>query len=119
MEETMGKMEKRLAELLWERAPLPMREVVALCEAEFVWNRSTTYTMCTRLMRRGLFAREGGVLRALMTREEYQAQQGARFVEENFAGSLPRFLTAFVRGRGLSREEAEEIERLIRDYREE
>ena len=39
-------------------------------------------------------------------------------IEEGFDGSLPRFLTAFMQGRGLSRREAEELKELIDRYEE-
>ena len=61
---------------------------------------------------------EKGEVRALVTREEFQAAQGEQFVNENFAGSLPRFLAAFVRRKKLTETEIDEIERLIRDHKE-
>ena len=67
----------------------------------------------------GLFAMEKGEVRALVTREEFQAAQGEQFVNENFAGSLPRFLAAFVQRKKLTETEIDEIERLIRDHKEE
>ncbi|MDE7224171.1 MAG: BlaI/MecI/CopY family transcriptional regulator, partial [Acetatifactor sp.] len=39
-------------------------------------------------------------------------------VSRSFSGSLPQFVAAFTRGRKLRPEEAEEIRRLIEDYRE-
>ncbi len=115
----LGEMERRLAEMLWERAPLRTRDLVAACAEAFAWKRTTTYTMLSRLCERGLFAMEKGEVRALVTREEFQAAQGEQFVNENFAGSLPRFLAAFVRRKKLTETEIDEIERLIRDHKEE
>ena len=40
------------------------------------------------------------------------------FVERTFAGSLPGFLAAFLGGRSISEEEAEELKRLIDEHRE-
>ena len=114
----LGEMERRLAEMLWERAPLRTRDLVAACAEAFAWKRTTTYTMLSRLCERGLFAMEKGEVRALVTREEFQAAQGEQFVNENFAGSLPRFLAAFVQRKKLTETESDEIERLIRDHKE-
>ena len=69
----LGEMERRLAEMLWERAPLRTRDLVAACAEAFAWKRTTTYTMLSRLCERGLFAMEKGEVRALVTREEFQA----------------------------------------------
>lgn len=47
-----------------------------------------------------------------------QRAESRAFVERNFSGSLPGFLNAFVGGRGLSAEEADELRRMIADLEE-
>ena len=115
----LGEMEQRFADLIWEKEPVSTGELVRLGEENFGWKRTTTYTMLKRLCLRGLFANEGGTVRALMGREEFQAGQGEQFLQEHFDGSLPRFLAAFTRGRGLRAEEVEELKKLIDEYEEE
>ncbi len=114
----LGEMEGRLAELIWDHAPLSTRELVGLCGGAFDWKRTTTYTMLKRLCQRGIFSAENGTVTALLSREEFQAAQGEQFVEETFGGSLPRFLAAFTRRRALSEEEIREIQNLIDRYEE-
>ena len=58
------------------------------------------------------------VVTALVSRDEVQRAESRAFVERNFSGSLPGFLTAFVGGRGLSAEEAEELRRMIAAFEE-
>lgn len=41
----LGEMEMKFANLIWSRAPIGSGELVRLCEAEFGWKKSTTYTM--------------------------------------------------------------------------
>ena len=113
----LGEMERRLAEMLWERAPLRTRDLVAACAEAFAWKRTTTYTMLSRLCERGLFKNEGGTVSALMSRDALAALQSERFVEENFGGSLPRFLAAFTSRHSLSEREREELQRLIDESR--
>ena len=114
----LGEMEQRFADLIWQKEPVSTAELVRLGEAHFNWKRTTTYTMLKRLCLRGIFVNDGGIVRAVLTREEFQAASGEQFLEENFGGSLPRFLAAFTRGRGLRPEEAEELKRLIEEYEE-
>ncbi|MGI5884131.1 MAG: BlaI/MecI/CopY family transcriptional regulator [Candidatus Spyradocola sp.] len=114
----LGEMERRLAEMLWERAPLRTRELVEACAEAFAWKRTTTYTMLRRLCDRGLFVMEKGEVRVQIPKEEFEGAQGEQFVNENFEGSLPRFLAAFVRRKKLTEREIDEIERLIRDHEE-
>lgn len=109
----LGVMEQRFADLIWENAPIASGELVHLCEREFGWKKSTTYTMLRRLCERGLFGNEGGIVSALMTRDEFDGLQSEKFVEEKFEGSLPRFLTAFTMRNKLSDRDIEELKKLI------
>jgi len=45
----LGDMETKFAELIWNSAPVPSGELVRLCENEFHWKKSTTYTILRRL----------------------------------------------------------------------
>ena len=114
----LGPVEARFADIIWSREPLHSRELVKLCEAELSWKKPTTYTVLRRLCERGLFQNEGGMVSALVSREEFYAVQSERFVEETFSGSLPGFLAAFTRRRSLSAEEVAEIRRMIDSFEE-
>lgn len=109
----LGEMEQKFAELIWQNEPVGSGRLVELCAAELGWKKSTTYTMLKRLCARGLFANEGGRVRALVSREEFAGLQSEQFVAEAFGGSLPQFLAAFTRRRRLSGAEIEELRRLI------
>ncbi|MBM6828734.1 BlaI/MecI/CopY family transcriptional regulator [Anaerotignum lactatifermentans] len=111
--------EERLAELLWENVPMTSAELVAKCAEAFAWKKSTTYTMLKKLERKGIFRNESSVITAVETKEEWQARESRQFVAESFGGSLPKFLTAFAKGKGLTKKEAEELRKLIERYEEE
>lgn len=114
----LGLVESKFADIIWSREPLPSGELVKLCERELSWKKPTTYTVLRRLCERGIFCNEGGMVRSLISREEFYAMQSERFVEETFSGSLPSFLAAFTRRRGLSRQEIEEIRKMIDTFQE-
>ncbi len=114
MDWKLGKMETRFAELIWAHAPVPSGELVALCQEELEWKKSTTYTMLRRLCQRGIFENREGTVTALLSREEVLARQSEAFLEETFQGSLPRFLAAFTARKPLSDQEVRELEALIR-----
>ena len=114
----LGLVESKFADIIWSREPLPSGELVMLCERELSWKKPTTYTVLRRLCERGIFCHEGGMVRSLISREEFYAMQSERFVEETFSGSLPSFLAAFTRRRGLSRQEFEEFRKLIDTFQE-
>ncbi len=95
------------------------RELVELCAGEFSWKRTTTYTMLKRLCQRGIFENQGGMIKVLISREDFHAAQGEEFLKESFDGSLPHFLAAFTRRRALSSREIQEIRKLIDEFDEE
>ena len=109
----LGAMETKFAELMWDNEPIPSGELVKLCEKELIWKKSTTYTMLRRLCERGIFQNTNGVVSSLMSKQEFNALQSEKFVEETFDGSLPRFLAAFTLRKKLSGKENDELQKLI------
>ena len=114
----LGEMEEKFAQLIWEHAPIASGELTKLCENEFGWKRTTTYTILKRLCQRKLFENDHGTVKILMSKEEFEAAKGEVFLEENFDGSLPKFLAAFSRRKKLSKKEIEELRKLIDSYEE-
>ena len=110
--------ELRFCEILWEHQPVKSSELVRLCAEKLGWKKSTTYTVIKRLTERGVVRTEDAVVTALVSRGEVQWAESRAFVERNFRGSLPGFLSAFVGGRGLSTEEADELRRTIAEFEE-
>ena len=115
----MTETEYKFAELIWEEEPIGSGELVKQCAEKFGWKKSTTYTEIKRLSQKGVLKNENAVVTPLVTREEVQAKESDEFVERTFDGSLPGFLTAFLGGKKLSRQEAEDLKALIDNYQEE
>lgn len=112
-ERKLGAVEARFADLIWCNEPIPSGMLVRLCDEEFGWKKSTTYTVLKKLCQRGLFRNENGTVSSVISREAFYAAQTHRFVEESFSGSLPAFLAAFSSGKTLSAQEIAEIRRMI------
>ncbi len=113
----LGAMETKFAEIIWNNEPISSGELVKLCDKELTWKKSTTYTMLRRLCERGIFQNAGGMVSSLMSKQEFHALQSERFVDETFAGSLPKFLAAFTLRKKLSEKEIYELQRLIEEKR--
>ena len=112
----LGLVEAHFADIVWQNAPLSTKELVALCEKELKWKRTTTYTVLKKLCERGIFLTENSRVTALISREEFYAIQSEIFVEDTFDGSLPAFIAAFTSRKQLSEGEIEEIRRMIASY---
>ena len=109
----LGAVEARFADIVWERAPLSTAELIKLCEAEFKWKRTTTYTVLKRLSERGIFKNDNGTVTVLITKEDFYSMQSERVINESFGGSLPAFIAAFTLRQELSDEEVAEIQAMI------
>ena len=114
----LGAIEARFADIVWQNAPITTSSLIKLCEKEFGWKRTTTYTVLKKLCERGFAQNEGSVVTALIPREQVQAFESAHFVERAFDGSLPGFLAAFLGGKTISKQEADALKRLIDEHEE-
>ena len=119
IETRLGFVEAHFADIVWENAPLTTKELVALCEKELNWKRTTTYTVLSKLCQRGIFAMANRQVTVLIPKEKFRAMQTEAFVQENFQGSLPAFVAAFTSQKPLSREEYIRLKSLIDSYEEE
>ena len=113
----LGEVEMRFATLIWENEPIASGELAKLSEKELNWQKSTTYTILKRLCERELFQNVGGVVTSLVSKQLFLAKQSEQFIEDNFEGSLPGFITAFTSGRKLTRKEIVELQRIIDESR--
>ena len=114
---TMGAIESRFAEIIWQREPVTSRELVKLAAQELDWKKSTTYTVLRRLCERGIFQNNNGVVTSLISKQDFYAVKSEQFVEETFSGSLPAFLAAFTTRKKLSDDEINELQELINKSR--
>ena len=103
--------EYRLMQVLWDSGAVSSARLVELCGERLGWNKSTTYTVLRRLKHKGAVRHEAATVTPLLTRQEALRAQGEEVVER--AGGLPLFLTAFLSGRRLTAQEAEDLKRLI------
>lgn len=107
----------RLMDIVWDYEPVESPELCRLAEEKLGWKRTTTYTVLKRLSEKGYLANNASVVVSQVAREEAGKREGNQVVSRGFKGSLPAFIAAFLDGGGISGEEAEQIEQLLRDYR--
>lgn len=118
MEYRLGTMEYRFMNIIWENEPVSSTRLVQLCMEQFDWKKSTTYTMLKRLQEKGFVENSSSIVNSLIDQAEVMARESEIFVSETFKGSLPSFITAFLGGKTISEEEAEELKKLIDSYKE-
>lgn len=111
----LGIIEAKFADMIWEHEPITSSELVKLSAVEFNWKRTTTHTVIRRLCDKGLFQNDNGMIRMVISRQDFYAGQSRKYVDETFNGSLPAFIAAFTKYSSLTSKEADEIRKMIDD----
>lgn len=109
----LGVIEAKYADMIWEHEPVSSSELVKMTAVEFNWKRTTAHNVLRRLIDKGLFKNENGLVTAVISREEFYSRQSKKYVQDSFAGSLPAFIAAFTKNNRLTAEEAEAIHKMI------
>ena len=113
----LGAVQERFADLIWANEPVTSGELVKLCEKEFQWKKSTTYTVLRKLCDKGLFRNDDGTVSSLISKEQFYSAKSEQIVEDSYAGSLPAFVAAFISNKKLTPKEADEIQQMIDAFR--
>jgi len=107
--------EYKFVNIIWDNEPINSTKLVKLCADKLGWKKSTTYTVLKKLCDRDILQNKDATVTALVKREDVQRYESRAVLEKTFDGSLPKFLTAFLSGRKLSKREAEELKRIIEE----
>ena len=106
--------EFKFACVVWENEPVHSRKLAELCAGALGWKRTTTYTVLRRLCDRGILRNDNAIVSSIVKRDEVQGYESAAIVDRAFGGSLPSFITAFLKTKTLTPEEAAEIQDMIK-----
>ena len=109
--------EYKFMEVVWNYAPVNSTRLVSLCSEILGWKKSTTYTVLRKLCERGILKNENATVTYLVGKEEILMQESRELREKSFDGSLPIFLTTFLKKEPLSEQEAMELKRIIDESR--
>ena len=113
----LGAIESRFADIIWDNEPMTTKQLVDLCAEELCWKRTTTYSILKKLCEKGFFKMENSMVTSLVSKQEYNARQSEKFVQETFAGSLPALVLSFGSRKKLSQEEIDELQKGIDSMR--
>jgi predicted transcriptional regulator len=114
----ISEAESRVMEVFWSAgAPLSADDVVAAMANDRDWSAGTIRTFLTRLLKKKALASTPNgrryLYRPLIQREDYVHEQSRKLIDRLFGGRIAPFVTQFSERQDLSREEIEELKRLI------
>ena len=113
----LGAVQERFADIVWAHEPVASGDLVKICEKELGWKKPTTYTVLRKLCEKGLLQNLDGIVSSLVSKEDFYSAKSEQVVTESYNGSLPAFIAAFTSRNKLSAAEANEIQRMIDEFR--
>ena len=109
--------------VLWDHAPSSAIEVADALRSKTGWHPKTVKTLLGRLVKKGVlrYRQEGNlyVYSAAIPRQRYVKTESASFIERVFGGETTPALVHFVKNTRMSREEIEELRRILDEKTEE
>jgi len=108
--------EYRFMNIVWKHSPVLSTELVRLAGEELGWKKSTTYTVIRRLCERGAIKNENAVVHALIDREQVMRSETEEHIDKIYEGSLKLFFTTFLKKEKLSRDEIDELKKIVDQY---
>lgn len=108
--------------VLWERSPATALEIIEAVREKMEWHPKTVKTLLSRLVRKGVlrYRTEGNryVYSPAIARQRYVKQESQSFVERVFGGEATPALMHFVRTTDLSKDDIDELRRLLDEKQE-
>ncbi len=115
MEKQLFDSERKVMEVLWREGDLTAGQIAVILNDEIGWNRNTTYTVIKKCIDKGVILRSDPkfLCHALLTREDAQQYETEELINRMFDGSRSKFLSAFLSGSKISKEEADSLHEII------
>lgn len=110
--------ELKFMHIIWKNEPINSSELVKICEKEFGWKKSTTYTFIKRLEKKNVLENKLTIVKSIKTKSEILKCESNKIIEDRFKGSFVHFVSAFLSDNNISVNELEEIKKIISDYEE-
>lgn len=115
--------ESHVMEVLWQASSaLPAEEVVAALAAEQDWQEATVKTLLNRLLKKGaVSARKDGrryLYSPVLKREQWVSSESVGMVERLFGGRIAPLVAHFGKQHKLSKEDLDELTRLVKEMRD-
>lgn len=107
--------ELKVMEIIWQKEPITAKEICLILSESIGWNKNTTYTIIKKLIDKQIVNREepNFVCTAIVTKAEIQSTETNGLIDKLYNGSKKMFFAAFLQDEKLSKEEMEELKRLI------
>ena len=107
--------ELKVMDVLWREGDLPAKAIARTLTEAIGWNVNTTYTLIKRCIAKEAIERSepGFMCRALVSKEQVQQEETQELIDKVFDGSADKLFASLLGGRRISREQLEQLRRMI------
>lgn len=119
MEIKLFDSELKVMEVLWKEGDVTAGQLAKILSEQIGWNRNTTYTVIKKLIEKGAIERyePSFTCKALISKEQVQRQEASELIGKLFDGSAEVFLSAFLSGKKLSKDEINRLKQIVEDLK--
>lgn len=114
--------ESCVMQVLWEGSPRTAEDVAAALRGRQDWQEATVKTLLNRLLKKGAIraGKDGRrfLYSPVLTREDWVARESTGLVDRLFGGRIAPLVAHFGQHRKLSKEDVDELQRLIEGLRD-
>jgi BlaI family transcriptional regulator, penicillinase repressor len=119
----ISEAELEVMKILWSKSPQPANSIIKALETQTEWKPKTVRTLLNRLVQKGAidFNQEEGKVYSyfpLVSKDDYLKVETKSFLQRLYGGAFKPLLVNFLREEKLSREEIEELKRILDEQTE-
>ena len=107
--------ELKVMELIWAHEPISAKELSVLADQEFGWNKNTTYTVIKKIEAKGYIRRNdpGFICVSLISKKDVCENETQGLIDKLFGGSRKALFSALIEDEKLTKDEIDELRKLI------
>ena len=109
--------EWKVMEVLWERSPVSLKEILSVLKAKTPWSTTTVRTLLVRLMDKGAVEADKTTTNfkyyPLIEKEVCQIQETKNLLDRVFNGSVGALVSTLVKESDLTEEERKDLLNII------
>lgn len=115
----LAEAEWKIMELLWEKGSLSTMEIVHAMEDSMGWTRSTVITLLNRMTSKGSITfnseNKTKMYFPAINKSQVELEETKSFLNKFYGGNIGLMISNLLKQESLSKEELEEIRRIIND----
>lgn len=115
MDYRISDSEYRFMQELWKVEPIKSTALVAICQEQFGWKKSTTYTVIKNLIEKGIIENKETFVKSIVEKDLIIKQESEEFLNRTFGGNIPDMFAAFLKDRKLTADEVQQLKKIIEE----